>query len=327
MTGDDTARARRPRFLLTGIIVLAVAAVVATVLGIVRPGDDPSGKASARPWRDGAALMQDRDDFGTAVVNGRIWVIGGMTGGRGNKLDSVEVYDPDQDSWSSGPAMPTARSNMGTARVGGTIYTFGGSTPEAVDTAEALDTGDRSWHRLPSLPTPRYGLAAVAFDGKIYTLGGQRGLQQMNTVEIYDPATKRWSSGPPLPKARASLGAVAWHGKIYAIGGVDAAGPTRDVQVFDPHTGHWSAGPSLPKPVSNFGLGSYDGQLHVLLHTNHWTLARGERRWKSATPMPTSRHGLGVATVAGRMYAIGGCLEEPLRDLNVVESYAAPGSS
>ncbi|MGH3099040.1 MAG: Kelch repeat-containing protein [Streptosporangiales bacterium] len=317
-------RPRPPRLLLAGVAVLALATVVTIIVGIVRPGADPEGEASDGPWRHDAALMQDRDDFGTVVMDGRIWVLGGMTGGRGNKLDSVEVYDPDADSWSSGPPVPTARSNMGTARLGTTIYTFGGSTPDATDAAEALDTRTGTWHKLPPVPTPRYGLAAVAQGGRIYTIGGQRGLQELGTVEVYDPATERWSTGPSLPKARASLRAVAWHDKIYAIGGLDAAGPTRDVQVFDPETGHWSSGPAIPEPISNFGLGVYNGHLHVLLHEHHWTLAAGERRWRSATPMPTSRHGQGVATVAGRMYAIGGCLQQPLRDLNIVESYHLP---
>jgi hypothetical protein len=46
--------------------------------------------------------------------------------------------------------------------------------------------------------------------------------------------------------------------------------------------------------------------------------------WLAGEPMPTTRHGEGVATVGDRLYAFGGCYEDPQYDLDVNE-VLAPG--
>ncbi len=37
--------------------------------------------------------------------------------------------------------------------------------------------------------------------------------------------------------------------------------------------------------------------------------------------MPTSRHGLGLSALGGRLFAVGGCSEDPQRDLPTVEVF------
>jgi hypothetical protein len=315
------------RMLLAGIALLGVLVVATTVLGVRRAVlPSPSGHV-AGPWRTQATLDTPRDDFGTVVVAGRIWVVGGMTGERANELGSVEVYDPHADSWSAGPAMPAGRSSVGAARVGDVVYVIGGSARSGgrvgvSDATAALDTATRRWTRLPPVPTPRYELAAVAVGGRVYAIGGDTGAGPVRTVEVYDTRTRLWSAGPPLPKPRASLRAAYLDGRIYAVGGLRGDADSADVQVLDVATGKWSAGPPLPTPLSNFGLGVYEGRLHALRHGDHFTYRPGDTGWHRAPAMPTSRHGVGVATAAGRMYVVGGCSERPLRDVNVVESYA-----
>src|SRR5262245_6205185 len=56
-------------------------------------------------WEAKRGINMPRDDFGIATVNGKIWVLGGMTGERGNRLDTIEIYDPATDMWSAGPKM------------------------------------------------------------------------------------------------------------------------------------------------------------------------------------------------------------------------------
>lgn len=326
-------RPHRPparRVLLAGIAVLGLLTVATIALGVKQAVWPSPVRHDAGPWRTQAVLDTPRDDFGTAVVGGRIWVVGGMTGERAHKLASVEVYDPRADSWSAGPALPAGRSSPGTTHVGEVVYAFGGTTQSGdhvtvSDAATALDTRNGRWTRLPPMPTPRYELAAVAVGRRIYAIGGDGGDGPVRTVEVYDTRTRTWSAGPPLPKARSSLRAVLLGSRIYAVGGLAGDVDSTDVQVLDVATGRWSAGPRLPAPLSNFGLGAYEGRLHALRHGDHFTYRPGDRAWRKVPAMPTSRHGEGVATVAGRMYVIGGCSESPLRDVNVVESYANPG--
>ena len=47
---------------------------------------------------------------GGAVVNGKLWVIGGALIGSGHFCDNTQIYDPVTNSWSNGPALNTARS-------------------------------------------------------------------------------------------------------------------------------------------------------------------------------------------------------------------------
>jgi N-acetylneuraminic acid mutarotase len=63
----------------------------------------------------------------TAVVNGRIYAIGGHEGKMDQALATVEEYDPITDSWTKKNDMPTARSNLSTCAVNGRIYAIGGN--------------------------------------------------------------------------------------------------------------------------------------------------------------------------------------------------------
>jgi N-acetylneuraminic acid mutarotase len=48
------------------------------------------------------------------------------------------------------------------------------------------------------------------------------------------------------------------------------------------------------------------------------------KRWRRLADLPTSRHGVGVAAVAGRIYVIGGGTEPGLSVSGANESLALP---
>ena len=272
-------------------------------------------------WVKAATLTMPRDDFGIAVVNGRIYVLGGMTGERANLLDSVEMYDPATEQWRPGPPMPGARSSFRVAALGQVIYVVGGSMVSRPTTSdvEALDTETGRWTVRAQMPTPRLGHAVVELAGRIYAIGGFESGRGLAAVEVYDPAGDRWTTGRPLPTPRYNLAAVALGGRIYALGGWVADGPSRVVEIYDPMTDSWTRGPALGAPLSNFGAAILGGRIHALHHTTHQVFDPAVNRWLATTPMPTTRHGHGVVTVGDRLYAIGGCYEEPQVDLDVTE--------
>jgi N-acetylneuraminic acid mutarotase len=260
------------------------------------------------------------------VVGDRLWVVGGMTGERGNKLSSTEVYDPVEDQWSMGPAMPTARSSLAAAELDGVVYALGGSGVDpTLDVAEALDTAAGEWRRIAPVPTARYEHGAVTLDGKIYVVGGSvdsGGPRAVPTptVEIYDPATDTWSAGPPLAVARTSLRTVVVDGVVYAAGGIDADGqPSTVVEVLDPAVGSWQLGPAMPEPMFNFGYAAYQGEIHAIYHRQHLVLDPAAGEWRVEPPPTLSRHGQGMIEFDGVLFAIGGCTEEPLVDINTVQ--------
>jgi hypothetical protein len=274
-------------------------------------------------WETKRGINMPRDDFGIATVDGRIWVLGGMTGERGNRLDTIEIYDPVTDVWSAGPNMTSGRSSFRAVAIGQTIYVFGGASTETfgIDTVEALDTTTGQWRTLPPLPSPRFGHAVVELNGLIYVLGGYSAGEGIGTVNTFDPATNSWREVAPLPNPRYNLAAVALDGKIYTLGGWLNDAPSAIMEIYDPASGQWSIGPAMPEAMSNFGATVLNGRIYAMHHSDHASYYPRTNRWLSATEMPTTRHGQGVATVGEAFYAIGGCYEDPQYDLNKVEAY------
>ena len=173
---------------------------------------------------------QQRSYHSAAVVNGKIYVMGGA--GADNKpVASVHVYDPATGTWAARADMPTARALFGASAVGGTIYAVGGTTIglDKLAVVEAYDTATDTWTRRADLPTPRNALSTAVVDGKVYAIGGwgidrpEGGWESLDktavvpdfsTVEVYDPKTDTWATRADMPTARSHMTVSALGGKI-----------------------------------------------------------------------------------------------------------------
>ena len=85
--------------------------------------------ATGEKWQIISELPTQRTGFSTAVVDRKIYLIGGtpFQNRRGPYgLSTVEVYDPKTNSWEQVADMPTPRASAETAVVNGTIYVCGG---------------------------------------------------------------------------------------------------------------------------------------------------------------------------------------------------------
>ena len=76
-------------------------------------------------WERIAPMGSGRGDAGAVVVDGKVMVVGGVSG-RGFLL-SVEVYNPSSNTWQSGLSLQTPRSGMGLAALDGAVYVAGGN--------------------------------------------------------------------------------------------------------------------------------------------------------------------------------------------------------
>jgi N-acetylneuraminic acid mutarotase len=77
-------------------------------------------------WTTKASMQTRRaTPSGASVVNGIIYVIGGVSGS--TAFSTVEAYDPATDTWTERTSMPTARTFLATSAVNGKIYAIGGS--------------------------------------------------------------------------------------------------------------------------------------------------------------------------------------------------------
>ncbi|MBF8268161.1 MAG: klhl18 [Dehalococcoidia bacterium] len=85
----------------------------------------------ANTWSTKSPMSTARDWAASAVVGGRIYVMGGGSGS--TAYSSVESYDPATNLWTAGPPMNVARMGSSAAVVGGVIYVFGGYNNASVE--------------------------------------------------------------------------------------------------------------------------------------------------------------------------------------------------
>src|SRR3972149_11634017 len=99
----------------------------------------PVSAATEDSWVSKAPMHVARSDLGVAVVNGKIYAIGGnaesgyMPNSEGVNYkasgwikDTNEEYDPETDTWTFKTPMPTPRCNFAIAAFENKIYCIGG---------------------------------------------------------------------------------------------------------------------------------------------------------------------------------------------------------
>lgn len=172
-------------------------------------------------WTRKADIPTQRDGAAAAVVNGKLYVMGGATGDlHSPPVKTVEEYDPSTDTWTRKAPMPTARIFPSATVMGGKIYVVGGAIwPNTFfSTVEMFDPVTDTWTAQPPLAAKRYGLCSDAVNGKIYAIGGcQVGYPGagLATVEEYDPT-------PTVSASRSgSTLRISWNGILEASENVD----------------------------------------------------------------------------------------------------------
>ena len=270
-----------------------------------------------------------RRDLGVAVVNGKIYAIGGNYNGM---LSTNEEYDPATDTWATKTPMPTPRSDFGIAVVQNKIYCIGGIIDYdwsgygkgilcAVN--EVYDPLTDTWENKTSMPTERQRPLANAVNGKIYLIGGvqYRDLPPPQTTielgvnEVYDPETDSWTTKTSLPNTSYGPASTTADNKIYVISGFQS----NLTQIYDTKSDTWSQAAAIPTAVGLAGAGATTGEMapqriYVIggypsydeVPLNQVYDPQTDT-WTSGRQMPTARHRLGIAVVNDTVYAIGGC--------------------
>jgi hypothetical protein len=250
---------------------------------------------SARHWTLRAPMPCAKYGFATAVVNGKIYVFGGM---QSQLSRSVERYDPLLNQWDSIGQMPSTRVLHSAAVVNGKIYLFGGQVNDTLisNAIDEFNPATLQWRSAGIMSKPRLLHQVVAAGSHIYVLGGKGGsgseekCLMLNSVEDYNSSNGSCvllSSISVMNAARCSFAAGEVNGRIHAIGGafLDAPPSTlRSVEEFDPV----------------------------------------KKQWESKSIMGVGRWGTAVASLDGRFYVIGGaydCGTENPNATNAVEIY------
>ncbi|MEX2400987.1 MAG: DUF1668 domain-containing protein [Rhodothermales bacterium] len=150
----------------------------------------------AGTWDELADAPHRRDHFQAAVVDDKLYAVGGRTSDIEGFIDStvaaVDVYDFSSDTWSTVPdaPIPTQRAGAGTAAFGEHIFVSGGEGfGEAWGETEAFDTSTGTWEFVDMLNRPRHGIQMVLFDDRLWVAGGagaQGGGPEVEEMEMMD---------------------------------------------------------------------------------------------------------------------------------------------
>jgi hypothetical protein len=310
---------------LTRLHVTLILAVVLAV-SLVTSSDvanTPPVEAAENSWASKAPMHEARTGLGVAVVNDKIYAIGGCTisGFMPNIDGSVvlgyrdledlgafvgknEEYDPDADNWTTRASMPTPRILFATAVYQNKIYCIGGKTSSGLTGVnEVYDPATDTWETKAPMPTARGWLTAGVVNGKIYLIGGE---PDGTLNEVYDPATDTWETKASTPIVAGF--ATVIDNKIYVVGS--------KLQIYDPETDKWSVGAPLPSVTSPFVAVATTGvlapkRIYVIgpqgsYEPSNCVYDPESDNWTFGADFPARRFNFGVAVVNDMLYAIGG---------------------
>jgi len=277
-------------------------------------------RAAEDSWTTLTEMPTARSGLGVAVVDGKIYAIGGSDGN--SHLDTNEMYDPATNTWVSKQPMPTARSRFGITVFENKIYVMGGANASRfTDANEVYDPATDTWEIKASMPAGgRSELAVNAVNGKIYAIGGHfLGIfwTPSNLTEVYDPVTDTWTTKAEMPTAVYSCTSAVVDNKIYLIENGRSITIPRLNQIYDTETDTWSIGQPLPTRAVGAAAAATTGvyapkRIYVIGGGDLFTYDLNQiydpatDTWTTGMAMPTPRQRLGVAVLNDTLYAIGG---------------------
>jgi N-acetylneuraminic acid mutarotase len=288
--------------------------------GVAAPNPD----LNANAWVARPNMPTGRYGLAAAVVNNRIYAIGGQAAGA--ITAKLEVYDPGLSgliSWFSKAPMPSPRAfTNGAPAINGKIYVSGGFKPgpdgERVRTKTLYryDTATDTWVRKADMPRITSGGATVAIDGKlyVYTIYGADNADGA-ALYRYDPGTDTWTERATPPAIQGSAAAVVLGGKMWVIGGSQGkASPVSNVSVYNPTNDTWAVKHPLHAPRVGPVARVIDGKIYVaggsdgvstnVEETEVYTPATNSWAYKADIPTPRAFAASGV--VNGLLYVFGG---------------------
>ena len=268
--------------------------------------------------------------LGVAVVNGKIYAIGGddlsLMGnvlspemGYGSVSSSNEEYDPVSDAWTFKAPMPTARTKFGIAVYKNKIYCIGGYIGNGSVTAtnEAYDPITDTWETKAPMPTARSLPGANIVAGKIYLIGGRVGTyayQYTLANEVYSPDVDSWTTKTPSPIRIVSLSSAVFNNQIYFITTKSTEeNPAQGglILTYNPFADSWSFGKPSPTYGTTCAIGVASGakdskSIYFLDESATYMYDPTTESWINDTSMPTARGYAGVAVLNDEFYIIGG---------------------
>ena len=241
------------------------------ILMVILIGTNIPAKAQM-VWEEMEPIPTPRGLMTSCVLDGDIYVMGGINSPFGTPTAIVEVYDPQTNTWNTNiPDLPVPLLRASSGVINGKIYVTGGHHQNiwggAVATVYEFDPADGgSWTTKASMLKPRFYHETEIVDNKMYVMGGRSEDAPGpidNTIEMYDPITDTWTFKTSMQGARAAFSSEVIDGKIYVLGGSQFDTMYAEVEIYDPQTDTWSNGEDMPKGRTWHGSGMIGDSIFV----------------------------------------------------------------
>lgn len=281
-------------------------------------------------WRVCKNAPVRRYEAPSAVVDGKLAVIGGFSGTEIQALTRTDVYDPVGDSWSSGTPLYKPLTHVVPAVVDGRLWVAGGFAGDhpgpTIDWTASLDVAAGNWRDETPLPQKTASAGLVVLGRNLHCIGGYLDRDATTgahwSLSLDEP--DRWVERAPMRHPRGHHATAVVGGRIYAIGGQlrhDTNPVDLDVvEVYDPNTDRWDECASLPEARSHTETGVIErnGRLVVLggLNRGGRFRIRGlpdvssydpERdAWTDVAPLPVGLIGLTARVIGDEVIVTGG---------------------
>ena len=243
---------------------------------------------SANAWSSAASMPLPMNHANAAVVNGKIYLLGGLAvapDGAWRAVADSWVYDPERDEWESVTPMPngTERGSAAMGVHGTKIYLAGGMTTldvpgggyqDSVTTVSAYDTVQGTWTTFSErLPEGRDHAGGAVVGSKLYVVGGRYFGQENTRDTVFSLDLKKknaiWqTSSARMPTARGGISAAAIGTKIYTFGGEGnkaegSNGVFNETEVFETVSETWEALSPMELPRHGTSAVAIDGRIYI----------------------------------------------------------------
>jgi N-acetylneuraminic acid mutarotase len=171
-------------------------------------------------WTQNGRMRSPRACAAAGVVNGKIYVFGGITGSdiTGPSGNTADMYDPATDTWKPIRGL-VARAWSGVCAADNKIYVMGsGSMQGCLSRTDVYNPTTDTWQTGPGMNKGKCFMGASFVSGRIYLLGGTdagagQAWQSISTVEAYTP--------PPALSITRQGGSItlSWTGTLQELDG------------------------------------------------------------------------------------------------------------
>jgi len=266
-------------------------------------------------WFSRAPMPTARQEIAHAILNGKIYVPGGLaTGGGGSNI--VEVFTPSTNSWSTVAPLPEPLHHLGLAVAEGRLYVLGGYRGASFvpnHKVYSFYPDSNIWREKTPMLIERGAHIAVTHQNKIYVIGGViTGFTVSGRTDVYDPLLDSWQILANMPTPREHLSGALIDSLIYVAGGRSGGTNFNKLEAYSPSSNTWYSKPNMPSARGGLAAASLNGKLYVFGGEVPGVFPQNEEynpitnSWRTMAPMKTPRHGIGAVAAGDSIFIIGG---------------------